>query len=332
MVLPKPNVPRPARAVRRAARRPRLVAVGDLVLDIVVRPQRGLVGGSDVGGTIGFRAGGSAANTCRAFVQLGGAATLIGAVGDDTLGRRLAAALRRDGVTVRTTTVAAPTARLLALLDPRGERSFVTHRGAADKLRRSHLKRAWLARSSVLHLPAYSLLAEPLATAAGTAVGYARDAGAIVSVDLASRGPLLEGGRDAAYALLRAVAPDLLLGNADEAAALCGRRGLSDLLRLAPVLVVKEGAAGCRVLWRGRGTGDDVLELDVATTPLETADTTGAGDAFDAGFLHTLTELAGEGGAAADALRQPQVLRRAAVAGHRAAARWLTRPRAELVI
>ncbi|CAN5854495.1 hypothetical protein BH24CHL6_BH24CHL6_15960 [soil metagenome] len=300
--------------------------------------------GSDVPGDVTFRAGGSAANTCRAFVGLGGAATFIGAVGDDYWGRRLAASLRRDGVSLRLVRVGRPTARLLALLGPQGERSFVTQRGAADALRPEHVRRAWLQSSDVLHVPAYSLLSEPLRSAALVAAGQARSAGAVISLDLASRGPLLAAGRRVATERVAEVRADLLLANADEARALVGRRGERRLLDLAPVVVIKEGSAGCRVLWRPlSGASADVLELDVATAPLEASDTTGAGDAFDAGFLYTLAKAGPPGvgqqaaGKDADdersrALRRAQLLRRAAVAGHRAAARMLLGPRPELIL
>jgi ribokinase len=322
--------------------RPSLVSLGDLVLDIVVRPQASLLRGSDTPGSIGFRAGGSAANTCRAFVGLGGSAIFIGALGRDAWGRRLVRSLRNDGVRLRTTAVEAPTARLLALIGPRGERSFVTERGAANKLDQSHIRRSWLTGADFLHLPAYSLLNEPLAGAAAAAAGYARAAGALVSVDLASRGPLLAAGRRTVRARLREVGPDLLFANADEARTLAGRHGESSLLALSPVLVVKEGAAGCRVLWSPPSTPADRLELDIATTPVETLDTTGAGDAFDAGFLYSLAEQrpgsrrgrSGEAYAEARSqdLRRAQLLRRAAVAGHRAAASWLSRARPVLAI
>lgn len=328
------------------------MAVGDVVLDIVVRAARGVDLGTDVPGTISFRAGGSAANTCRVFCGLGGGAWFVGAVGRDSLAGKLIGALRTDGVRVHAVRVGVPTARLLVMLGQRGERSFVTQRGAADALRPADLRRSWFAPADVLHLPAYSLLTEPLAAAAMWAAGEARRRGALVSIDLASRRPLLERGRAGARELIAAYGPDLLFANQAEATALAGARGTRSLLELAPVVVIKEGAGGCRVLWRPTATdssagggpaGRDgvpnsraadiraagaVLEQAVATTVVETADTTGAGDAFDAGFLHSLVEqqLAGA------ALLRAQVLRRAAVAGHRAAARLLTRPRRELVL
>ena len=54
-------------------------------------------------------------------------------------------------------------------------------------------------------------------------------------------------------AQLRSLGSDVLFANRDEAAALLGQSGMrawSRLLELAPLVVVKDGAAGCRVLHR----------------------------------------------------------------------------------
>ena len=115
------------------------------------------------------------------------------------------------------------------------------------------------------------------------------EAGGLVSVDLASRAPLIAAGADNGLRAVRAAAPDILFANADEVAALVGRRGARRLLEIAPIVVVKQGAAGCHVVWRATGgvaTMGNVLEIAVATRPLAVTDTTGAGDAFDAGFLY----------------------------------------------
>ena len=62
-----------------------LVALGDLVLDVVVAPERSVESGTDVPGTLRFRAGGSAANVARSFAHLGGAASFVGSVGSAKL-------------------------------------------------------------------------------------------------------------------------------------------------------------------------------------------------------------------------------------------------------
>src|SRR6186997_489613 len=204
-------------------KKPRLMCIGDLMLDVVARPHDSLQTGTDVPGTVRFRLGGSAGNTCHAFVALGGRAGLVCAVGDDALGKRLIAAHRAGGVAVHAVRVRGSTPRLLALIAPGGERSFVTDRGVADALTARALKPAWVARADVLHLPAYSLLRAPLSSAALAAAAQVRGRGALVSVDLASRGPLLAAGADNGLRAVRASEPDIVFANVDEVTALVGR-------------------------------------------------------------------------------------------------------------
>ncbi len=294
------------------------------MLDVVVRATAPIERASDVPGEVRFRQGGSAANVVRSFVRLGGQGALVCSVGRDGWGERLVAALRTDGAAVHAVAARGATGRLVALVDAGGERSFVTQRGAADALRAEDIRPAWLRGAGVLHVPAYSLFQQPLGEAAQHAADLAHAAGALVSVDLASAGPLRAFGRDAAARALVRLRPDILFANRDEVIALTGSRGRSPvaLLETAPLVVVKEGADGCRVLWREPAT-EGPQRLDIATTPIAVADTTGAGDAFAAGFLYALL-------AAPGATRDAAVLRRAALAGHRSAADLLRRPRVEL--
>ncbi|MBX3029546.1 MAG: carbohydrate kinase family protein [Chloroflexi bacterium] len=311
--------------------------MGDLLLDVVARADGGLRPGSDVAGTVRFRAGGSAANVARAFARLGGRSVLVCAVGRDAWATRLVAAARADGVTLHAVRVDGPTGRLLALVDGAGERTFVTERAAADGLRAAHLKQSWFRGAGALHVPAYGLLHPVPLGACVRAAGFVRaaveegsGAGAVplVSVDLASAGPLADLGPAVALERIGALAPDVLFANRDEAAVLGGRRGRwAPLLEVAPLVVIKEGGQGSRVLWRWRSE-DGHQELEVATTAIDAADTTGAGDAFAAGFLRTLIGARGrEGGVP----WRPAELRRAALAGHRSASELLRRPRTGLL-
>lgn len=232
------------------------------------------------------------------------------------------AALERDGVTVRAARPAgARTARIGMVVDTSGERSFVADRGAADLLAPADLRPGWFRGVGVLHLPLL-LVGSPIGEAAARAVNLAREVGAAVTVDLASAAPLLAHGRPAAQRLVRAIAPDLLFTNAVEAAALLGAADLEGLLAFAPIAVVKRGRGGATLLTRpGEGL---TIRREVATRPVTTSDTTGAGDAFDAGFLAAW--LVG------GRVTTPPALRRAVVAGHRAAARQLARPRSPLAL
>lgn len=320
---PSPSVPgRVLPRVPRSRTIPRAIVVGDLLLDVVVAPARPLERGTDVPGRVLLRQGGSAATTARWLARLGVRTSLVTAIGRDGAGRALAARMTADGVRLRAVRVPGlPTGRIAVVLDASGERSFVADRGAADRLEPGDLRRAWFDGLDLLHLPAYSLLTRPLADAARQAIGLARAEGALLSVDLASIGPLLAGGRGPARTLVEELGADILFATAAEARALIAGRRIDDLASLAPLAVVKRGPEGATVLVRDDGS---VLRFDVATTPLRAADTTGAGDAFDAGFLAAwlIARVAGTPRASA--------VRRATVAGHRAASRQLTSPLPEL--
>ena len=306
----------------RSNRPPRVLVVGDLMVDVVLAPERELEASTDVPGVVRLRQGGSAANTARWLARLGARTQLVCAVGRDRSGRALVDAVRSDGVVVRGPRVAGtPSGRIGVLVAPGGERSFVADRGAADRLEAGDLRASWFAGIDLVHLPAYSLLGASLGPAGRRAVSMARDAGALVTLDLASSGPLLAAGRRAARALVRDVAPDLVFATTSEAVALLGSTAPEDLLELSPIAVVKRGAKGATIVAR---EGSHQLRFEVATRPIAASDTTGAGDAFDAGFIVGWL-------AARSAGRPPAgALQRAALAGHRAAARQLIRPASSL--
>jgi ribokinase len=284
------------------------------MLDAVVMPAQPLQRGTDVPGRVALRQGGSAASCARWLARLGVRSTLVTAIGRDPIGRALVESLRQDGVTVRASRVPGkPTGRIGVVVLVGGERSFVADRGAADDLRPADLQADWFA-VDLLHLPAYSLVGSPLGDAGRRAIQLARGHGALISLDLASAAPLLANGRRAARRLVEEAAPDVLFSTIGEAEAFLGRRDLTGLLESAPLAVVKRGPGGATLLARGTVVA---LRFEVATPGLSATDTTGAGDAFDAGFLAAFMATP------ADVRHRPAALRRAALAGHRAAARQL---------
>jgi sugar/nucleoside kinase (ribokinase family) len=300
------------------------------VLDVVMHASAPIESGTDVPGRVEIRQGGSAANVARWLARLGARAQLVCAIGRDGAGRSLVAQLQRDGVTVRAMRITGHrTGRIGVLVAPSGERSFVADRRAATRMEAKDLKPEWFDDLDLIHLPAYSLLVEPLGTAGVKAVelGRARAArGVRVSVDLASVGPLLAHGRREARELIARVRPDVIFATEPEAEALLGRHAPEGLLADARVAVIKRGARGARVFARDDrdATGEAPLRFDIATSAVQALDTTGAGDAFDAGFIAGWLAALGGGHGGTDALH------RATIAGHRAAARHLRSPRPEL--
>lgn len=298
----------------------RALVLGDLVLDVVLAGSGPLRRGTDVVGTVTFRQGGSAATTARWLARLGVATTFVTAVGRDGPGRALVGYMRSCGVDVRAVELpGARTGRLGVLVEPDGDRSFVADRGAILGLTARHVRAAWCRRIDLVHVPIYSLVGDALAEATMRAVGLARGRASdvLVSVDLASAGFLASEGMDLLLGRVAALRPDVLLATRSEAAAL-GEDGARRLLGIAPFVVVKQGAEGASVLRPNRSI------LVVPARRARVTDTTGGGDAFDAGFLGAWL-LAGDPRGATD--RQ---LRAALSAGHRAAARELLGPRVEL--
>ncbi len=264
-----------------------LVAVGDLVVDVVVHLERPPEGhptaiapgsvvvnlGSDTPAVVTHRQGGSAANVCVAAARLGLGARFVGHVGDDPTGRWLVESLRAVGVET-VVRAGGRTGSVVVLCHADGERSMITDRGVAAEL--ADPDPSWLDGAQALHLPLYSLAADPLRSTAVTLAATARRRGALVSLDLSSTallatlGPALVGG------LLAALAPDVVVANRAEAA----WADAAGIGAPAAVLVEKRGAEAAMVTVPGRPA------VAVPAIPLgPVADSTGAGDAFAAGWL-----------------------------------------------
>ncbi len=271
-----------------------IVAVGDLVEDVVAYRATAIEIGSDTPVRIVRRHGGSAANVCVAAVRSGGAARFVGNVGSDHVGDAVCAQLASSGVDVAVRR-RGRTGTIVVLVDEAGERSMLTDRGDASDL--DDPDPAWLTGASALHVPLYSLVHDPLAATVRQLAVWAHERGVPVSVDASSVSVIDGLGAVEAERRLSCLDPAVLFANAAEAEALGGRR-------VAALTVVKHGAAPAEIHM------GDAPVVSVAAVPIDDArDTTGAGDAFAAGFLVAL-------GAGADPVE-------AARAGHASAARQI---------
>ncbi|MEZ5182359.1 MAG: PfkB family carbohydrate kinase [Acidimicrobiales bacterium] len=124
-----------------------------------------------------------------------------------------------------------------------------------------------------LHLSGYAMLHEGSRNAGRAALSAGVAAGAVVSVDAASTAPIRAVGAEPFLRWVDGAA--LMFANDDEIEALGGVR---DVLRHVGAVVVKHGAAGA--------TWTDGREHHVAEgLPVDAIDSTGAGDAFAAGWI-----------------------------------------------
>jgi sugar/nucleoside kinase (ribokinase family) len=257
---------------------PQVLIVGDVMIDLLVRPEGPLAIGSDRRATIVARPGGSAANQAVWLAHFGVAANLVGRVGARDH-RAQSEWFARAGVQPSLAADAVQeTGRLIALVDPSGERSFLTDRGANDGLCEADIPDALVAGADAIHLSGYSFVASSPRRAVLGAMAKAGETP--VSVDPASAeflremGPanFLEWTRGCAICFPNSDEAEVLTGHTDRAAQ------LAELARHYPLVVVKRGSEGCEAAsvsnrWREPAPLAKVI------------DTTGAGDAFVAAFL-----------------------------------------------
>jgi sugar/nucleoside kinase (ribokinase family) len=239
-----------------------ICTVGDVLLDVIVRLEDAIATDTDAYGRTHVGAGGQAANVAAWAAALGRHARFIGKRGRDAAGRLVTEELHGRGVEVAGPEVVGRTGTVVSIATPDGKRTMLTDRGVAPDFEPAELDGAWLEGCEWLHVPGYSLARSPLAETAEAAARLAPR----VSVDLSSTAAIASVGPETFRERVRLLAPAIVFGTEDEAAL------VGDLE--ADTVVLKRGALGCRV--DGRSYEAPAVEV---------VDTTGAGDAFAAGFL-----------------------------------------------
>ena len=252
-----------------------LCTIGDLVEDVVVWLNTELNIGSDTESVIRRTRGGSAANVSMFAALTGTPSRSIGQVGNDRLGSQLCEVLRDSDVDVQVI-ADGRTGSIVVLVQPNGQRSFLTDRGVASHL--AHFDATLMNDVSILHVPTYSLTDEPLASTCVQYINTARATGSIVSIDASSSSVLTQYGTDRYRALIQLLQPDVFMCNEDEAKVL--GLGAQQPMVGAALTIIKQGPLPVIAVQH------DGTTTEVAVTPVANiVDTTGAGDAFAAGFL-----------------------------------------------
>ncbi|HWV20783.1 MAG TPA: sugar kinase [Devosia sp.] len=264
----------------------RVLVVGDVMTDVIVKPEGPIVLGSDRRAAIESRAGGSGANQ----------AVWLGAAGADVVFAARVGLVdkasheghfRLRGVTpVLAGDPVLGSGVLVTLLDPSGERSFLTDRGANLNLSAEDLPDSLLDETGLVLVSGYSFFAPGPRAAVQSLLGRARQRQIPIAIDPASIGFLQEVGPQTFLAWVGQA--DWLFANDSEAEMLAGLAGFEEQIRVLGAqfkrVVIKRGQFGAAV------GGAHGLDFSKAAPVVKVVDSTGAGDAFAAGFIAALIE------------------------------------------
>jgi ribokinase len=257
------------------------IVVGDVMVDLLAAIDQPLQFASDTPAVITRSLGGSAANTAAWLGTHGYSVRLIAATGDDEARAEILAGCKNRNIDAFLERIdGARTGTCIVIIDHNGERTMLPDTGANAALTHN-----WASTHLVgdhLHLSAYPLFQPDTAASMISLLEQCTVEGKTSSIDLASAAPL-RAHRSIVLQACEFV--DIIFTNEYEARALLNEpvdspheELMSALSNLAPLTVLKCGQNGAWAILNQDRIHHPALQVPVA-------DTTGAGDAFAAGFL-----------------------------------------------
>ncbi len=232
--------------------------------------------------------GGSAGNTMACFASFGGKGAYVGKVADDELGKVFINSLQDIGVDYRTVplTEGPSTGRCMIMVTPDGERTMNTYLGAATELTPKDIEEDYIGKAQVTYLEGYLYDPPQAMEAFIKAARAAHEAGRLVSLTLSDQ--FCVDRHRQAFRDLVAHHVDILFANEDELIALYEVETLDQALarvqKDCAISATTRGEKGSIIINSGK-------RYDITASPVKAVvDTTGAGDAYAAGFLYAFTE------------------------------------------
>ena len=260
-----------------------IICLGQITADVVVNWAREIPekGKSKFVKRIQLHNGGCACNTAIDLAKIGIDVGIIGKVGNDGFGDFLISLMESEGVKTEgiKRTPEVNTSSTVVLVDPDGERSFLHYSGANAKLKIEDINLGVIKKAKILHLAPIYLLPGLDKRSAAELLKKAKEMGLSTSLDTAW---------DAKNQWLDLIEPslsytDIFLPSFDEARMISKKESPSDVAEFflsygIKIVGLKMGEKGCYIR-----TADK--EIRVPAFKVQAVDTTGAGDAFVAGFL-----------------------------------------------
>lgn len=234
--------------------------------------------------------GGSVANSIAGAANLGTQTAYIGRVAHDQLGEIFTHDMQSLGVDLRLPpeTRHAPTARCQILITPDGERTLQTYLGACVEIAQTDITERTIGAPQIILLEGYVWDTPEGPAAMREAVRLGKAAGSKIALSL-SDSECVKRHFDA-FKLLLETDADIIIGNEAEALALFSTDDFDDVVAQASantrLFVLTRSAKGSVIVH-----GEDIVSQP-ADAVSKVVDSTGAGDAYIAGFLHA--HLAGE--------------------------------------
>ena len=256
--------------------RPHVSVIGDVGLDVLAVLGGPVAVGQDTRARITSAPGGAGGNTAAWLAEHDLDVSLIARVGDDEAGRTAATELTAMGVDCRfARDPRLPTCCVVVVVTPDGDRTMFADRGANSAFAVPDVDLPGLDAPGHLHVSGYVLLDEGSRPAGLAALSLAREAGWTTSVDPQASVHIADLGGHVFLEWIDGV--DLLLPNDSELAALGGADAALDAVGTVVVTHGRYGASWLSATER----------ISVAAPRSHDSDSTGAGDAFNAGLLST---------------------------------------------
>ena len=255
----------------------------DVVAQIPTTPHE-LHLGNDTRTIISTHGGGAGGNVASWLAVLGNDVTMVGRIGNDSAGSAITAEFDALGISYgQIVKEGLHTGVVVCLVDPSGERTMLADNGANAGLAISDLPA--LDGVDAIYLTGYAPLAPLSREGVLEMVRTINSREIPIIFDPATVGGMQ--GVPVEEILSWCALMDAVIMNEEEAIYLSGLSDLESALNffveLTPRAIIKRGSAGAIGLERGGQI------ISVAATTSTVVDTTGAGDAFAAGFIDAFT-------------------------------------------